>query len=106
MKADVVTRRRYRIRSKFRFVTFIVILALMIIGGINFATGLGESQATTVDEYTTYIVGYGDTLWDIADQFRDDRTDVRQAIFVISEVNDINAEDLVPGMELMIPVNM
>ena len=98
--------KRYRIKSKARFITFIVMITFMIIGGISFLTGSDESTATTVDEYTTYTVGYGDTLWGIADQFKDDDTDVRKAVFVISKTNDIKAEDLQPGMELLIPQDM
>lgn len=98
--------RKYRIKSKSRFITFVVIVAFMIIGGIGFATGSHESTAQAADDFTTYTVGYGDTLWSIADEYRNDRTDVRKAIFVISDINDIRAEDLQPGMELTIPVDL
>ena len=99
-------RKKYIVRSKGRFITFIVIVAFMIIGGIGFATGSNQSTATTVDEYITYTVGYGDTLWSIADEYRGKRTDVRKAIFVISNINGIQAEDLQPGMELTIPADL
>ena len=97
---------RFRVKSKPRFITFLVIMTFMIIGGIGFAAGSFDSTASTVDEYTTYTVGYGDTLWSIADEYKSDRTDVRKAIFVISDINGISAEELQPGMELTIPVGL
>jgi len=103
---NITYRRRYRIRSKARFITFLVIMTFMVIGGIGFVTGSYESTATTTDEYTTYTVGYGDTLWSIAEEYKSDRTDVRQAVFVISDINGIKAEELAPGMELTIPVDL
>ena len=98
--------RRYRIKSRFRFTAFIVIVMLLIVGGLSFVTGTARSTATTVDEYTTYTVCAGDTLWSIADEYRDEATDARKAIFVISKVNDIKAEDLQPGMVLTIPTDL
>lgn len=96
----------FKVKSKPRFITFLVIVAFMVIGGITSMTGSFESTATTVDEYTTYTVCSGDTLWDIADQYRSEDTDARKAIFVISKINDIEAGDLQPGMELIIPVGL
>ncbi|MGI6765613.1 MAG: LysM peptidoglycan-binding domain-containing protein [Lentihominibacter sp.] len=98
--------KRYRVKSKFRFITFIVIMLGLTIGAFGIVSGLYTSTALTVPEYTTVQIEAGDTLWDIAGEHMDDGTDPRRAVYEICRVNDINAGDIKPGMILSIPVNL
>lgn len=99
-------RKRYRITSKFRFITSIVIMASMAIGLFGAVTGLNISRAITEPQYTEVQVCYGDTLWDIANEYKSEDTDTRKAVFEICRVNDIEASDLVPEMVIMIPEDL
>lgn len=48
----------------------------------------------------------GDTVWDIAREYKSSNTDMREAVYAILNVNDIEASDLAPGMTLNIPTSI
>lgn len=99
-------KKRYRIKSKVRFITSIIImasLAISIAGGI---TGLNVSRAITKPQYIQVEICYGDTLWDVANDYKSENTDTRKAIFEICKVNNIEASDLTPGMIISVPENL
>lgn len=75
-------------------------IVICIFGAV---TGLSISTALTKPQYTNVTVSYGDTLWDLAETYMDDGTDLRQAVYEICKCNDINASDLTPGMTIKIP---
>lgn len=100
------TRKRYRIKSKFRFITFLIIVICLITGAFGFMTGMSESTAIVTEDFTSYTVGYGDTLWDIANEVNYHNTDTRKIVHAICQINDIGAGDLQPGMVLTIPMDM
>ena len=70
-------RKKYRIKSKFRFITSVVIMAGLMIGIIGAVSGLNVSRALTETKYKEVQICYGDTLWDIANTYKSDDTDFR-----------------------------
>ena len=96
-------KKRYIVKSKFRFITFLVIAFGLIIGISSAAFGLDNSIALTNSETVTEYVDNGETLWSIANKYKSDSTDVRQAVYEICEANDIQADDLREGMTIIIP---
>lgn len=96
-------KRKYRIRSKFRFITSMIIMIGLLVGGISLFTGMNKSFALTQPQFTEVEVCYGDTLWDIANTYKSDDTDTRRAVFEICKANDIEASDLEPGMVIQVP---
>ena len=99
-------RKKYRVKSKFRFITSIVIMAGLIIGIMGAVSGLNVSRALTETKYKEVQICYGDTLWDIANTYKSDDTDTRKAVFEICEANDIEASDLEPGMTISVPEDL
>lgn len=99
--------RKYRIKSPFRFVTFLIIVAGLIIGVFGYFTGFDVSTALTKpsDQITVEIVS-GDTLWDIAYQYKSSNKDVRQAVYEICQANDIKDGHIEDGMILEIPQSL
>ena len=89
-------RKKYRIKSKFRFITSVVIMAGLMIGIIGAVSGLNVSRALTETKYKEVQICYGDTLWDIANTYKSDDTDT----------NDIEASDLEPGMTISVPEDL
>ena len=102
--------RRYRIKSNFRFITFIVIVRGLAIGAFGYITGSNEAIALDVpnDPVTpiTIEVTAGDTVWDIAEHFKSDDTDTRKAVYEICQANDIPDGSIQSGMILTIPENL
>ena len=92
-----------RIKNKFRFITFVTILILVIsmaVGALFPVTALSESSGRP---YVEVCVKYGDTLWDLAERYGDQQTDVREIIYEICEINSISASDLAAGQLIKIP---
>ena len=68
--------------------------------------GFGDSTALTEHENQIEYVDNGETLWSIANNYKSEDTDVREAIYMICQANDISADQLQSGMKLVIPYNL
>lgn len=100
-------RKRYRIKSKARFITSIIIMLGFIISGFIFVSGLIVNEASAKEVINTTVrIAYGDTLWDIANEYKSEDTDTRRAVYEICELNDIDASELKPDMSILIPGNI
>lgn len=99
-------RKKYRITSKFRFITTMMILFTLLITGLNAVTGSDTSIALTKSQYMQVKVVSGDTLWDLANQYKSDGTDTRKAVYEICRINEIDASDMKPDMVILIPENL
>ena len=96
---------RYRINNRVRFTLFVVLVILFVTTFANFALGLNTADSATYVEYTEVKVMSGDTLWSIADAYMDDNSDIRESVYQLCKINDINASQLQAGMTLLVPVN-
>ena len=85
-------RKKYRITSKFRFITSMIIMIGLCVAGFTALTGLNTSVALTKQT--------------IANTYKDESTDTRKAVYEICQINDIEASDLHPGMTLAIPEDL
>lgn len=96
--------RRYRIKSKFRFTVFMVLLIMVL--GIMAGNLLGYNDASgdSKAQYETVIVSEGDTLWTIAERYWDKSSDLRQLIYEISKINNIESGQIFVGQEISIPI--
>lgn len=98
--------KKYRIKSKSRFITFLVIVICVFVGTIGYFTGFSTANAIEDSDYKIIEVSCGDTIWDLAEQYKDDNVEIRDAVYAICELNDIKADEIKPGMKLTIPVSM
>ena len=98
------TRKRYRIKNRVRFASFIVISLLLLCTIANTALGFNDALALSEQQYIEIQVESGDTLWTIADEFMPDDMDIREAVYMICDVNDVDADTLYAGQTLSIPV--
>ena len=105
-RRSVRARTRTRVKSRPRFIAFLVIMIGLVVGSLGFATGMYDTTASVTTDYTSYTVGYGDTLWDIANEAYQGNTDTRKIVYAICQLNDIQAGDLQPGMILTIPTEL
>ena len=98
------TRKKYRIKNRVRFASFIVISLLLVCTIFNTALGFNDALALSEPQYIEIQVESGDTLWTLADEYMPDDMDIREAVYMICETNDVDAEHLYAGQTLSIPV--
>jgi nucleoid-associated protein YgaU len=93
-----ITKRKYILKSKRRFFTFILLFTLMLAGIFACKTAYGFDETAN----TTIIVKSGDTLWSIA-KSNYAGGDIRRHIYDIQKANDLVSSCIQPGDELVIP---
>ncbi len=98
------TKKKYRIKSRVRFFSCILIIMLLTVSAANTLLGLNNAEGQTKDQFMVVEVLYGDTIWDIAQEHLSEGMDLRKAVHVIMLLNDISSEELQPGQTLKIPV--
>ena len=98
-----LSRKRTVIINKKRFFTFILISSLVLNFIIFGIVSPGQSRATEVKEPVTITVKSGDTLWSIADEYCENKRDIRDMICRIKQVNSLSSADLYVGQTLEIP---
>ena len=79
---------------KWVFWIFIICAVIIIL------TSWGEKPP---EEWTTYKIEAGDTLWEICRERYGDGSDIRYNIYYIEEKNGLSAGNLQPGDVILIP---
>ena len=105
MFGGVEDMKKYRIKSHFRFITFLVVMILLI--AYLTATLLGMTVADSADQascsYRTVTAVSGDTIWSIAESCTDGQ-DIRRVVYDIQEINGLDDCVITTGEHLKIPV--
>ena len=99
----VAMKKKYRIKSKFRFTLFLTVAILMMISVTGTIFGANDAESMTKPVYAEITVQSGDTLWNLAEEFGPDNRDIREIVYAICELNDISADSVVPGQTILIP---
>ncbi len=94
------------IKSKLRFVIFLLSVLMFSVTLINVSFGADKASYNQSDNYIEIEVSSGDTLWDIANTYCDYSSDTRKVVHEICLINDIKASDLKEGMTIKIPTNL
>lgn len=94
----------YRIKSRSRFILFVMLLLLVMTSMVNLAIGLGDVSSMTAETFEEVLIGSGDTLWQIASEYVGESQDVRELIHQICKINGISADSIYPGQMIRIPV--
>ncbi len=90
-------------RKRFTF-TLSVALIFMISMSMLFMSSL-QVEGATEKEYIHIQVKTGDTLWSIAKEYCDHKTDVREVVYSIQTENKLVSSVIHPGQELQIPID-
>jgi len=96
---------RYKVVNMFRFKLF-VILSLVII--LIFTLYNLNAFSLNKEDYNNYIeilVKDGDTIWNIAKKYNSDGNDLRQLVYDISKINDVEDSVIVPGQKIIVPLD-
>lgn len=95
-------KRTLKVKSRVRFTAFVLIMLFAVTGIFNTMLGLNDALGLTKSEYIEVSVDSGDTLWTIAEQYMPSDMDIRKAVYIIKDVNDIDNQ-LQPGQTVLIP---
>lgn len=97
--------RRYVIINKRRFFTFITLMLLIFIGLATLIVASHKAHSQEEIYFNEYRVGEGDTLWKISNYFSDENIDIRQFIYEIKKLNDMETSAIYEGDIIKIPTN-
>jgi|GEM_PF-380533 len=96
-----------RIRSRLRFSAVIMAAVILILTGFYAVSGNIDVSGHAQQKYITVEVASGDTLWDLAKRYTgSDEMDIREAVYMIKDVNGLSAKSIQPGQMLKIPVSI
>lgn len=98
-------RHHYRIANPIRFFIFVLVCILVIaFAGISIV-GAADAEASDIRTYRQVVIQEDDNLWNLVERYNPDANiNVRDAVYDIYEINDIDADDIQPGDEIFIPV--
>jgi hypothetical protein len=97
--------RGYRVVNKTKFFISIIILTIIFILIISLLTDTYKTYAMKEIEYIEITINSGDTIWNIAKEYRAENQDIRELVYLIIEVNDIENSIIYEGQEIKIPIN-
>ncbi|MBO9598969.1 MAG: LysM peptidoglycan-binding domain-containing protein [Cohnella sp.] len=87
---------------------FILIAFLILFSGFAFAHTFASSEEGTpagVGEIVIYVDS-GDTLWELAAEYKKDHMDTRDAVHLLKKRNGLSSSSLHSGQELILPAKM
>ena len=93
-------RRRRRVAGLVRFVVFLLLIFIAVWAGVRVAHAGEDGSVYTGDQY---VVQQGDDLWSIAAARYGVTVDVRKAVYVIREANQLDGSTVQPGDQLQLP---
>lgn len=100
-----MSRTKYRISNKFRFISFLTVCMLLLAFAGNALLGLGNAAGSDIQRYVTVLVEEGDTLWELAGAYGRSDTDRRKLIYQIEQLNGVSASSLQAGQYISIPAD-
>jgi nucleoid-associated protein YgaU len=94
---------KYRIVDKIRFSLSILMISIMMVIVFSAFSHSFTASAINKTEYIDVTVKPGDTIWKIAKEHTDEHKDIREVIYVISKINEIDNSMIYSGQVLKIP---
>lgn len=98
-------RHHYRITDPVRFFLFVVISIMIIVFAGYSVIGASDAEASAIRTYAQVTVQDGDSIWSIVEQYNpDSRIDIRDVVYEVYEINDIEDGCIMPGDVIFIPI--
>ncbi|HHW00778.1 MAG TPA: LysM peptidoglycan-binding domain-containing protein [Clostridiaceae bacterium] len=91
-------KKRYYLKNKKRFATSILLAILVVFAFLCVTSVYGYKETS----YDNVYVKKGDTLWDIAEKYKQ-RGDIREYIKEIKKINNLESDIIFEGDVLIIP---
>lgn len=94
-----MTRKKYVLKNKTKFLSFLFITTFVTFMLIYTLSVSGHQEP----QYQTVVVHSGDTLWSIAEKYCNN-TDIREYIYNIKKINNMDTSVLYENTAVLIPV--
>jgi nucleoid-associated protein YgaU len=92
------------INNALMYMTLAVILLGLVFVVIEMIDRSKNHEAFENAETTEIVVHKGDTVWTIADSLEFEDVEIREIVYTISELNDIDNAEIYAGQVLIVPV--
>lgn len=88
-----------------KYMKYVIYFSLSVLISVFLITNIvmAEDQLTA-DEYIEIKVEAGDTLWTIAKPYYDGKSDYREYLYNIRELNNLDQGVIYPGQTIKIPL--
>lgn len=96
-------KRKIILKNRERFFTFVILVAIFIVGTIVLLNIDNNAFGYSQPEYRFVYIDQGDTLWNIAQSNIKPGKDIREYIYEIKQINNLSSSELFVGQELLIP---
>ena len=96
-------KKKYRIKSKFRFCAAVTIMLIILISATGNLIGENQALSLTKPAYTEIMIVTGDTLWDLAKAYGPTDRDIREVVHAICKINNTSADKIQSGQKILIP---
>lgn len=90
-----------RIKNKFKFVRSIAIVIFLSVALFNISIAKSNSEEA---EYIDYTITKGETLWGIAKEYTPDNKDIRQTIYEIKQINNMQTSNVYENQTIKIKI--
>ena len=87
---------------------FILVAFLILFSGLAFAHTFASSEEGTPARANEIVISVdsGDTLWEVAAEYKKDRMDTRDAVHLLMKRNGLSTSTLHTGQELILPAKI
>ena len=90
-----------RIRNKAQLIRSMAILVFLFIGVVNISVANTNKKEA---EYIDYTITKGETLWSIAREYTPDNKDIRQTIYEIKQINNMQTSNVYENQTIKIKI--
>lgn len=88
-----------------KFLTFaLAVSAIALLITLCYTTHVERKAAYEFEDVGIWVVEKGDTLWEIAEFYSDNRHDTREVVHIIRELNGNMSATIYPGQKVEVPL--
>ena len=84
--------------------TIVFIIIILSINTIFTYKAEGMINESNDSNYRIVVVKKGDTLWDIVGKGINEKYDIRNEVYLIKKLNNLQTSNIYPGQQLIIPI--
>lgn len=90
-----------RIRNKAKFIRSMAIVIFLLVALFNISVAKSNTPEA---EYIDYTITKGETLWSIAKEYTPDNKDIRQTIYEIKQINNMQTSNVYENQTIKIKI--